>query len=311
MQNGFKPLIIFDFDRTIADTFSPSPSGIGVAEAYDLAVRNTFGQEGHYLYETLLGGLQNREPGELVDEIGGKAVELGIELPYFATRKDAIRALVGEKIRLLLPDFSTKWPLPLPGVKEFFHKVAKGQLPVETAIVSSGHDEAIRKFFAVNDLTPPRIMITSDTIRDLTEPKRPLYKPEPYQVARAHHEWLLQKPKDYQSRKDTGKPHILVIGDDPKKDGELAYRARIPFGIVPFSNPHYEPDAAKGQFRLNDFNHLTQILANNQQSLLEGQSMSQIFLGVSDQELFPRVTAQERPYAQWLEQSNSGKRERL
>src|SRR5262249_40500792 len=51
---------------TIAETFVPSPNGIGVEEAYRHAVEVLFGPEGSKLYRAV-GGLKNRAPRALVE----------------------------------------------------------------------------------------------------------------------------------------------------------------------------------------------------------------------------------------------------
>jgi len=63
-----KYAIIADFDRCLADTFSPSPNGIGVDEAYEYAIECLFGKYGLKLYKEL-GGIKNRAPLELIIDI--------------------------------------------------------------------------------------------------------------------------------------------------------------------------------------------------------------------------------------------------
>lgn len=197
-----RPLITFDFDGTIANTFEPSPRGIDVSTAYQLAIRNIFGQIGLRIYEDHLGGLKNRAPRELVLEILRVAEEKSVP---FLLREDTIsdpvgiltRRLVYKKLAFLLGEISLQWPHLYEGAEEFFRAVENQELPVEVAIVSSGHDEFIQKVFEVNGLVPPRNLVTSDLIESLKEPKRVLYKPAPYQLARAHHRWLTTNHDDF------------------------------------------------------------------------------------------------------------------
>lgn len=46
-------LLSFNFDGSIARTFQPSPNGIGVHEAYTLAIHDIFETEGMQIYEIL------------------------------------------------------------------------------------------------------------------------------------------------------------------------------------------------------------------------------------------------------------------
>ncbi len=61
-------LICTDYDKTIGDTFNQSPNKIGVHEAYEFAIGLIFGEEGLRAYKQI-GGLQNRAPGELVEDL--------------------------------------------------------------------------------------------------------------------------------------------------------------------------------------------------------------------------------------------------
>lgn len=301
-----KPFLIFDFDRTIADTFAPSPSGIGVEEASALAVKDVFGNNMFEIY-VHTGGLKNREPSELVSDLNRTGREKGINLHGQSSDQETTEHYVAAKISYLLQDISPNWPKLYQGVEEFFHKVAEGQLNADVAIVSSGHNEAIKKIFCVNGMPLPELMITSDAIRNLLQPQRPKYKPHPYQLARIHKEWLgknalkNQLDGNYTGRSH-GKPSMMYFGDDPVKDGGLAEKSRILFGFVPFARPDFWPDERKGQVLIPDFNFLIDVLQNQGHSLREGRSLSEVFLGRPDHEIFPPLAERERPYVKWTEE---------
>ena len=52
---------VYDFDGTIANTFVPSPNGIGVNDACRMAVGTMFGADGFAVFDEI-GGLRNRSP---------------------------------------------------------------------------------------------------------------------------------------------------------------------------------------------------------------------------------------------------------
>lgn len=290
-----KHLIICDFDRTLADTFTPSPSGMEVSKAYDLAVLSVFGEAGFSLFRGVLGGIKNREPGELVRDLLLTAKALGIFLDKNGIPSDRLtEALVQKKLSFLLPRISKEWPRFYDGVKEFFDLAHQEELPIEIAIVSSGHDEFIRRAFEVNGLLAPSNLVTSDAIRRVDGVmNRPLHKPYPYQLALAHQRWLKNNNNDPSFDGFTGrgqqKPFMMFIGDDPVKDGELALRSRIPFGFVPFVNPSFIPDPSKGQMFVPDFKFFIRFLNQHRTALLEGKPFAEILFGVADRELFPPV----------------------
>lgn len=287
----FKTLIISDFDQTIAETFKPSPSGKGVKEAYHHAIEQVFGTNGVSYYYDELGGLKNREPSELTQLI---AQGVGLYLSR-QELEQVTTQLVEAKIAFLQNEISSAWPKLIPGVKDFFQAVENGEIDVQVAILSSGHTEVINKVFRCHELTPPRILVTSDTIRALKEPPRPKYKPHPFPVALVHKEWLKLNesssygPNSYLYRSQ-GKPHMMYLGDDPIKDGELAENSRIIFGFVPYGEFIFAPDATKGQLLIPDFNFLLNMLKTKDTMLKEGKPLSEVIFGIPDHELFPPVS---------------------
>lgn len=221
-----KKILALDFDRTIADTFTSSPSGLGVNEAYAVAVESVFGKHGLNSYKHL-GGLRNRSPREVVSELQQSGF-LACENATALTNK-----LVGHKIDCLtnqigqaLPD-GTLWPRLTEGFADFWRQVVANS-SVFTAILSSGHRAFIIRTFQVHELALPDFIITDDELRILPEP---LSKPDPRLWG-----YLLQES------------HItpldsLYIGDDQVKDGGLARNAGVPF--LHFA-PEGAPDFALG-----------------------------------------------------------------
>jgi phosphoglycolate phosphatase-like HAD superfamily hydrolase len=231
MNNMQRYFIVMDFDGTLAATFDRSPNGMDVKLAYDLAIREVFGQTGHELY-IRDGGLRNREPGEVV-----KSVLQSLGLYTADDARIATENVVRKKLSYLTPEISERWPRLYPGVKDFFKKVASEQLPIDLGIVSSGHNDFINEVFRFNDLVAPDILVTSDILRSRKRTEAESCKPHTYQLAEAHRQWNKanlnkQIPNDVESR-NHGKPYMLYIGDDPIKDAGLAERAKIPFLFVP------------------------------------------------------------------------------
>lgn len=277
--------VVMYFDGTLAATFDRSPNGMDVKLAYELAIREVFGQTGLRIYQDG-GGLKNREPGEIVKSILHSLGSYSVDETRIATE-----ILVEKKLSHLTPEISEQWPRLYPGVKEFFGQVNSGTSHIDTGIVSSGHDDFIKAVFRINDIVPPDILVTSDILRSRKRSEVESCKPHTYQMAEAHRQWHKtslngQFTNNGESR-NHGKPYMVYVGDDPVKDAGLAERARIPFLFVPFTHPDFHPDPEKGQMAISDFSQLTEMLQERDQELREGKSFSSILLRKSDSELFP------------------------
>ena len=303
-------LVLTDFDGTLANTAKDSPSGMNVHVAYESAVASVFGHKGLLAYDRL-GGLKNREPGELVRLLQNETGR------FDESHRDLTERLVTAKLDCMLPEIGPEWPALYPGVSEFLNKAADGEYPFDVGILSSGHDEFIKRALLVNGIDPEKfLLVTSDIMRERPMPERPRYKPHSYQLAEAHLQWLKSRGIIPQSDDPTqreeylgrrlGKPNILYIGDDPVKDGGLAREARIPFIFVPNTNPDFIPDTAKGQFGDLDFNDLDIVMGDYaQDALIKGRDFSTALFGVPDRELFPP-----QPQGELYDSMLNGERER-
>ncbi len=221
-------LLVSDFDGTIAKTFEPGPNGIGVNEAYEEALKLIFGPEGKKIYQQI-GGLKNRTPIELINEIILKDVNLlqqakkffynkfsnllsliptdkGITLVW--EEKDLnwsplpviAEMLVQVKLSILWNEIGKrqsngqKWPEPCQGFIEFYKKLEKinqkGEMNFEMAIISSGHDRFIQKTFKNWSLRCPEIMVTDDDLRGLAIPIQNKVKPSGLLFDLVHFRWL-------------------------------------------------------------------------------------------------------------------------
>jgi hypothetical protein len=298
-------LLVLDFDGTSADTFGDSPNGINVHVASAHAVRRVFGDNGMAVYRDI-GGLQNREPGELVRLIL-QHLESNSQVH---TPEVLTEWYVTAKLAVLIPEISREWPKMYPGVKDLFQGAAEGRIPVNTAIASSGHDEFIHRVFEVNQTPQPDILVTSDVLRNRSLPHRQRYKPFTYQLAEVHRQWLRMDTGSLASDtanaytgRNLGKPYIAYAGDDPARDGGLALQARIPYIYVPFTKPGYTPHADMGQTQIDSLLDLAQLLQRHADEMESGMSFSKVLLGREDAEVFPSQPESEYPYAQWLRET--------
>jgi phosphoglycolate phosphatase-like HAD superfamily hydrolase len=284
-------LVLLDFDGTIANTFADSPRGMNVNVASRLAISEVFGRNGALAFDES-GGLRNREPGELVRDIGGMVRANGLDVA------GNTEWFVAAKLSRLTAEISPEWPQLYPGAKGFLQKASRDGYWADVGILSSGHDGFISRVLEVNGIDPSSmIMVTSDLIRQREMPKRPRFKPNPYQFAEAHRQWLVKKgilPVPEEGNGDPfvgrnyGKDKILYVGDDPIKDGGLALESRVPFVFVPFTKPGYEPLADKGQMSVRDFLELDDVLDyQHGDQLAKGWSFAEALFGRPDVELFP------------------------
>ncbi len=297
-----KHLVILDFDGTMAKTMEPSPHGMNVPTACKFAITDLFGQEGYVYYNEILGGLRNREPGELI-----RAMLRGLRISE-QLQSEATEEFVEGKLSYLLPEINKDWPRLYPGVKDFFKKATTGEIPVDIGIVSSGHDRFIKRFLEMNDIPSPDILVTSDILRKGHMPERDRHKPNPYQLAVAHRLWqLAQRDVCGGVTSSLEKDRMVYVGDDPVKDGELAQRSRIPFVYVPFTKDGYAPRAELGQIQARSFNELSEVFARNADKLRNGAGMSEVFFGKSYAEVFPPLQEGQRLYDRLLVEGRNGR----
>lgn len=232
-------LIIADFDGTLADTFQPSPNGIGVTEAYETSILNIFGKKGVSIYQQI-GGLNNRAPSEVITDLLASAGESyeemitnaksfhkrqngtlaglvpygkGAGLNWINGRTNVVLSemLVLRKLQILSNEIGCNWPKPFKGVVSFLNQC--NQRSIKFALLTSGHELFIEKVFQHWGVEKP-IMVTDDDLRGNT----------PY----------LSKPNaalmDLVLKKVPEGIPAIYLGDDPVKDGGFAENTGIPFG---------------------------------------------------------------------------------
>lgn len=252
MQSLPNLLLITDFDQTIAGTFVPSPNNIGVEEAYRFAIHQTFGKEAVPIYDDL-GGLKNRAPSELVHAMLSHEANLKESariiylrhlsspvLSDLAWQPDSPSATISEmlvrfKMHRLMEEICDRWPLPCTGFPDLMNTLEslRNEIGVELGILSSGHEEFIRKTFLTWGIPCPRVLVTEDDTRNRKHPSgiAQRVKPSSFPLALFFHKWLkLHGKKFSMNRALRLKQKVIYFGDDPVKDGGLAKRVKIPFG---------------------------------------------------------------------------------
>src|SRR5665213_907365 len=183
-----KPLIALDFDGTIANTSVSLASHISVHTAYQRAFKDVYGTGSmYYDFNEVFGNRAPREMAEYIDAYS--AVPDDNCFKQYPSVAEATARIVEAKLSYILPQISTEWPPLYDGVQEFFHSIAQDEIPVETAIISSGHDAFIQRVFEVHDIPMPDYLVTSDTLIGVKQTERKLYKPYTYQLAVAHKQW--------------------------------------------------------------------------------------------------------------------------
>ena len=228
-------LLAADSDNTIALTSEPAPNGMNVELAYQEAIGKVLGHVALEEYNRT-NGLNNRAPGEVVQQLW----------PNFDPGASAQTAadLVDAKLELLLPQIGRRltdgelWPRPVEGFVAAWHRfdeMLTVGMAVTRAVVSSGHDAFIERFFEVQGLNSPDIVVTDDTLRrEVSFYDYAQYvKPSPRLMELVHSKWLRWHGLEFSDLSagdvDAMRKRTLYIGDDRKKDDKLAEAANVRF----------------------------------------------------------------------------------
>lgn len=267
-MNKPRYLIACDFDETLFHTFRPSPNGIDVRKAYKLALDNIFGSGlGEWFFKVF--GLDGRTPSEVINEIvnwdkdfvarayrfyespEGRSGYLIPECPNgelnWNQESPAVtitQMLVGQKLKYLINEIGQRdsegnpWPQPCEGVLDFYetvHQLRSEGVPLDTAIISSGHEGFIKKTFDLWGIKHPDVIVTEDDIRPKKFPSEleRRFKPGQLPIALAHYKWLkyngpTQGDENIVFQGRESKQRIMYVGDDPYRDGAMAFRGGIP-----------------------------------------------------------------------------------
>lgn len=288
-------LFASDFDGTLFETFTPSPNGIDVREAYRRAILDILGPVGERLFETSdinsapyelvmdLFRWHRQEPNWLYstednhqfrektyDSLTDKAYEFyqkqGQKIRVFIPEgKDnqlvwdpsnplriITQMVVARKLQYLFDEIGRKdaegrmWPQPCEGTIDFLktmESLRRQGMPIDTAIISSGHEAFIRKTLEVWGIEPPQVLVTDDDIRprQFPEEDQRRFKPGQLPLAIAHREWLRQQNilrdqgVDFMTEAIDSKKRMVYVGDSIEKDGLMAYRGKIQGYLYPFT----------------------------------------------------------------------------
>lgn len=199
--------------------------------------------------------------------------------------------VVGQKLKYLCNEIGQKdgqdqvWPQPTSGAIDFVNTLAQLQaegVPIDFGVISSGHETFIKKSFDVWGLPHPSILVTDDDIRTRKHPQElhRRFKPGELPLALAHQKWLQMQGISahtdglMENARDT-KQRIHYFGDDPHKDGGMAFHGRVGFGW------YYESgaQAAVPQDSVSFFSHwntVTQQLIDNK-DFFDGRPFEAIF----------------------------------
>ncbi len=295
-QNRY--LFLFDFDGTLADTFSPSPSNIGVYEAYEGAIKKVFGTKGLLVYKSI-GGLKNNAPSELV---GRMLKEDSSLITHASSEKMITELLVKEKVKMILQEVGESWPKPFDGVVPMLKQIGglndKG-INVDIGIVTSGHTEFVEKVFKAWEVQSPNICITDDNLRY----KYPIY-PEPegdrlikpsntlFAITRA--KWLRKhgiEPVNTDFDFVFGmREHVVYFGDDIVKDGKFAENSKLMFALFDKDDKVKNNELPSNSFKFSNWNLVNELLQGEHAltSMKEGESMDMIFASMLNEQDKPR-----------------------
>jgi len=223
----------------------------------------------------LIDGLQNRTPAEIMSALMKWSATAGQNKHLTSLIKTALKAnkelwdgqvpkgkgvplqwpqesepdqvllaaemITRAKLNILLREIGPDWPLPSPGVIDFFSQLAQKQqkMNLVTGIISSGHEIFIRNTFKTWGIECPDLIITDDDVRSF---KYQVAKPDPSILDMLLVQWLSSQNKGLQSLQQERKKILLTalikrarartiyFGDDPIKDGLLAKKAGAKFG---------------------------------------------------------------------------------
>jgi len=262
-------LIASDFDDTLFRTSKPSPTGITIQKAYVQGFDDIFGEgTGEWFFSR--NGFHGESPSQIIKTFlittNGRHAknathtyqEQNGNFPRIIpeSRDGTIywdkenpqttltSMLVISKLGYLLQEIGTRdqhgnpWPLPCEGVLDFFRALGdfkeKG-VPIDFAIISSGHEAFIRKALEVWNIPQPNILVTEDDVRVRQFPQdaENKFKPGVFPVALAHFKWL--KDQRIPVSKETGsetRTRIMHIGDNHTKDLVMAHRSGIKSNLL-------------------------------------------------------------------------------
>ncbi|HTE22858.1 MAG TPA: HAD hydrolase-like protein [Candidatus Limnocylindria bacterium] len=219
-------LAILDFDMTMASTFTPSPRGIDVPKAYKMAIEQELGQSILRTFNKN-GGSWSDDPSSIVRKL----------LPNATSEEQIVTTarIIQAKLDILLGEIGPAWPKPTAGFFNFWSSVQwarKQGEPINTAIISSGHDSFTRKTLEVWGMPRPEEIdayVTYDMLLAFAEsaPMKLIVKPSSFLIDYVCTKWgLLYGVTDIKAIQEA-KKRVTFIGDDLINDGGMAKNAGV------------------------------------------------------------------------------------
>lgn len=232
-----------------------------------------------------------RERGHTVQQFIPELRNKGFKWNLHDPLDTITQLLIGQKLLYLMDEIGQKdehgvvWPQPTAGVLEFFQTISTLRddgVALDLAITSSGHEAFIEKTFGIYKLKPPSIMVTDDDVRPRKYPAEIMrrFKPGQLPLALAHQKWLKQQAlldgnNNLISIASETKKRIIVLGDDPVKDGGLAIDGRIDFGWY-YEQYAQHPDDTHTLRFFNHWGVVANALKANK-GLFDGRPISEVF----------------------------------
>lgn len=263
-------LIASDFDGTLFNTAYSDSKIIGVHEAYQMAFEIMVGQGSRDDYDIISSIANGDAPSEMINKLlkrnrehflnkarevyeSGTINYLGYLLPECKNQQfvwndsnpeaTMSQMLIGIKLKILLDQIGKRteknkiWPTPCEDSLIFLQTIQQlkqEEVPIDLAVISSGHENFITLTFAIWKAPQPDILVTEDDIRPRRYPieEERRFKPGQFPLALAHHKWLRQQGlngdnRSFVSNAAESKKRMMYIGDDLYKDTLMAYNGNV------------------------------------------------------------------------------------
>lgn len=146
-----------------------------------------------------------------------------------------VQLLIDSKLEPLVSQIGTRlskdefWPRPVPGFLDFY-RLLQQAASLDSAVISAGHTDFIRKAYELWEVPDPDIFVTSETISLLGLEKHytasELAKPSPIVMDMATQQWrrMYGLPADHVTINQ-----VVYVGDSKEKDGGLAANSGATF----------------------------------------------------------------------------------
>lgn len=227
-------LLCPDYDGTIALTSETGPGIMSVNDSYAEAIDGLLGKDSAQSFIDS-GGHGHRTPAEIISSL--------IDAPQ-TTISNFANEITATKLEILVNQIGR----PLPG-GETWPRFTEGfywmwltlsddrSLSVDTAILSAGHTEFIKKTFDNKGMPQPDIIITDDVLTELGYGNlsgEDRAKPNTPMIDLAETIWLGRNkiPTGIVNRA----VDIMFVGDDPIKDKGLAENAGVAWRLLKPTN---------------------------------------------------------------------------